>query len=175
MIGQNDGFAAALESPDDVPPAAFAPCHCGDDELTAAWGRSAERVTEAFATSPGERPVLLAEISGERRFPATTVLGFHLLDTVAHTWDVATALGREFRPDDELAVLVARQAAAVPAGAARERPGAAFAPAVALPAGSDPWTSALAHLGRRGGRPTRRGPAPSGSPGPWRGPARCSG
>jgi uncharacterized protein (TIGR03086 family) len=150
MAGQNDGFADSLEGPDDVPAGAFAPVRVGDGELRAAWERSAKRVGEAFATSPGERPVLLAEISTEHRFPASTVLGFHLLDTVVHTWDMATTLGRDFRPDDELAAVIARQAAAVPDGPARAQPGTAFAPGLAVPAGADPWTTALALLGRHG-------------------------
>jgi hypothetical protein len=66
-----------------------------------------------------------------------------------HTWDVATSIDREWRPDDETARIVAGGAALVPGGPAREGPGAAFAPVIEAPDGADPWTSALALLGRR--------------------------
>ena len=148
MIGQNHGFADAVEGPGDVPLAAFAPRSFAD--VGPAWTASADRIAAAFATAPGERDVLLVEISEQHRFPVATVLGFHLLDTVLHTWDVATAAGRRFRPDDDLAEIVAGQAALVPAGPAREQPGAAFAPAASVPSGADPWVTALALLGRRG-------------------------
>ncbi len=91
--------------------------------------------------------MLLAEISTEVRLPVSTVVGFHLLDTVVHTWDIATSLDEEFRPDAELVAATLAQAHRVPAGAARERPGAAFAPV--LPAsGADEWVETLALLGR---------------------------
>ncbi len=75
------------------------------------------------------------------------MLGIHLLDTVVHTWDVAVSLGHDHRPADSLIGLVAAQAARVPAGAGRERPGAAFAPILESPVG-DPWATTLAQLGR---------------------------
>jgi len=42
------------------------------------------------------------------------VVGFQLLDTVIHTWDMATALGTKFRPDDELVDATLSQARLVP-------------------------------------------------------------
>jgi hypothetical protein len=75
------------------------------------------------------------------------VVAIHLLDAVIHTWDVATSLGEAYRPDDELVRIVAAQAERVPAGTARTRPGAAFAPLVPMPR-SDSWLRALAMLGR---------------------------
>lgn len=149
MIGQNHGFADAVAEVEDAPAAAFAPQPGEDATVAARWEASADRVAAAFAGAPGERDVLLVEISGEQRFGVATVLGFHLLDTVVHTWDVATSIGREARPDDETARIVARGAAVVPDGPAREGPGAAFAPVIEVPDGADPWTTALALLGRR--------------------------
>ncbi|MCD2194936.1 TIGR03086 family metal-binding protein [Actinomycetospora endophytica] len=143
MVGQNHGFADAVESAAGVPVAAFAPRAF----TAAAWEASAERVAAAFEAAPGEREVLLVEISPERRFPVSTALRFHLLDTVVHTWDVATTVGLEFRPDDDLAQLVHAGAAAVPTGPGREAPGAAFAPPLDVE-GDDPWMTTLALLGR---------------------------
>jgi uncharacterized protein (TIGR03086 family) len=148
MIGQNHGFADAVASGAAVPASAFAPRTFADADVADVWEVSAERVASAFAEAPGERDVLLVEISPERRFPVTTALGFHLLDTVVHTWDVATTVGLEHRPDHELAALVNVQAAAVPAGLAREGAGAAFAPPITVSPDADPWTTALALLGR---------------------------
>ena len=147
MVGQNHGFADAVCGPADVSATAFAPRPVGED-VAEAWTASAERVAAAFAAAPAEGEVLLVEISEDRRFPTTTVLGFHLLDTVVHTWDVAVALGRDFHPGAEVAEIVRRGAAAIPTGPDRERPDSPFAPALDLPV-ADPWTAALALLGRR--------------------------
>ncbi len=144
MIGQNHGFADAVEGL-DAPRSAFAARP--PDPPSGTWAASAERVATAFAAAPPERDVRLIEISAAQRFPVGVVVGFHLLDTVVHAWDVATALGRDFRPDAELVDATLAQARLIPAGpSARERPGAAFGPV--LPAGEDAWQQALALLGR---------------------------
>lgn len=138
MIGQNHGFAEAVET-GSAPRSAYAPRPTG-------WPGSADRLSTAFAAAPADRTVLLVEISGEQRFPVHVVAGFHLLDTVVHTWDVAAALGEPFRPDDDLVAETLAQARRVPTGPARERPGAAFAPE--RPAAGDDWDRTLALLGR---------------------------
>jgi uncharacterized protein (TIGR03086 family) len=137
MTGQNHGFADALRGGTD--PAAYAP--------TTGWAESVVDLLDAVA-HPRTDAVLLAEISTTLRFPVATVVGFQLLDTVVHTWDVATALGRPWRPDATLAAAVLEQARLVPAGDARTAPGAAFGPVVAS-IDDDPWSTALALLGRR--------------------------
>ncbi|MDT7569226.1 MAG: hypothetical protein QOG76_7850 [Pseudonocardiales bacterium] len=153
MIGQNHGFAAALEistgisTEADVSVSAFAPRPPGAD-LVSEWKASTDRLTAAFDGADLARPVLLPEISEQFRFPAAMVIGFHLLDTVVHGWDVATALGLDYRPDDELVASTLRIAEQVPDGPVREQPGASFAPALPVPDGTDPWHRALALLGR---------------------------
>jgi uncharacterized protein (TIGR03086 family) len=151
MIGQNHGFAAALEigagPAVDVPVSAFAPRPPGPD-LVSEWKVSTDRLTVAFDRADLACPVLLPEISEQFRFPAAMVIGFHLLDTVVHGWDVATALGVAYRPDDELVAVTLRIAEQVPDGPVREQPGASFAPALPVPDGTDPWHRALALLGR---------------------------
>ncbi|MDT7636721.1 MAG: hypothetical protein QOC83_1009 [Pseudonocardiales bacterium] len=161
MIGQNHGFAAALEisteistgisteisTEADVSVSAFAPRPPGPD-LVSEWKASTDRLTAAFDGADLARPVLLPEISEQFRFPAAMVIGFHLLDTVVHGWDVATALGLDYRPDDELVASTLRIAEQVPDGPVREQPGASFAPALPVPDGTDPWHRALALLGR---------------------------
>jgi hypothetical protein len=91
--------------------------------------------------------VLLVEISEEMRFPVATAVGFQLLDTVVHNWDVATALGLPHRPDDELVAATLAVARRVPDGPNRRVPGAAFAPARSAPEVDD-WARALALVGR---------------------------
>lgn len=146
-IGQNHGFAQAVEAC-DAPLSAFAPQPVAADDLSSAWQVSADRLAAAFAAAALDHQVRLAEFSSEVRFPVEAVVGFHLLDTVVHTWDIATALGEEFRPDDELIAATFEQAQRVPDGPDRERPGAAFAPSVAVDS-LDDWDRTLAMLGRR--------------------------
>jgi uncharacterized protein (TIGR03086 family) len=147
MIGQNHGFADAVGGPADAPLTAFVPVPPGDRPAEA-WAASAGRLTAAFAGADPARPVRLPEISPADRFPTWMAIGFQLLDTVVHGWDVATALGLPYRPDRELAGATLRLAGSVPDGPAREGPRAAFAPALPA-AGDDPWPRALALLGRR--------------------------
>ena len=148
-IGQNHGFADAVDN-GDAPAGAFAHRTFPADGLTDAWSHSTDRLSSAFAAAPLDRHVRLAEIRPDTTFPVAMVVGFQRLDTVIHTWDIATALGTKFRPDDELVDATLSQARLVPgAPAVREGPGAVFAPV--LPSdGADPWEESLALLGRTG-------------------------
>jgi uncharacterized protein (TIGR03086 family) len=150
MIGQNQGFAEALDA-GDAPLSAFEPRPVGGG-LFRAWRASVDRLVAAVAAVSDDRQVRLIEISDEMRFPASVAIGFQLLDTVIHGWDVASGLGQDFRPDGELVTVTLQLARRVPGGEARGRPGAAFAPERA-PASDDDWVTALALLGRRRIRP----------------------
>ncbi|GLZ42537.1 TIGR03086 family metal-binding protein [Actinokineospora sp. NBRC 105648] len=141
MIGQDHGFATAVAA--DVPVEAFAP----REPSLAAHRASCDRVVEAFAAADPTRHVLLAEFEN-RRFPLRTVVGFHLLDTLVHGWDVAAALGTEVDYGGELLAAVHTQAELVPGGPARTGPGAAFAPGLPIAGTSTGWTRTLALLGR---------------------------
>ena len=150
LIGQNHGFAEAVDSAAvgvDVPRSAYDPRPPDPDAVGLQWWASAERLVAAFAAAPLDRPVLLVEISEQARFPVATAVGFQLLDTVVHNWDVATALGSAYRPDDELVAATLAQARRVPDGPQRRAPGAAFAPSLDAP-GVDDWELTLARLGR---------------------------
>jgi uncharacterized protein (TIGR03086 family) len=148
MVGQHHGFAAAVTD-GDAPAAAYAPRDVRG-RLAAEWAESVDVLTAAFAAADLGRPVRLVEISADRRLPAGTAISFQLLDTVVHTWDVATALGAEFVPDPELAGSTLALARLVPQGESRLGPDAAFAPVLA-PARDDDWTRALALTGRARG------------------------
>jgi uncharacterized protein (TIGR03086 family) len=145
MVGQNLGFAAAAEHDAGVEAFAARPV---DDDPRGAWAGSADRVADALAAAvAGERTVLLAEFPAFGRLPASIALHMQLLDTVVHGWDVATALGVPYRPDDELVATTLDVARMVPAGAERDRPGASFGQVVDA-ATDDPWLEALHLLGR---------------------------
>ncbi|MCW2750155.1 MAG: hypothetical protein JWR83_1265 [Aeromicrobium sp.] len=143
MIGQNHGFAEAIAGV-EVTVESFAPRTFGD--LGSAWALSAEILVDAVAASSSQS-IFLPEISADRRFGLDTVVGFHHLDTVVHTWDVATALGLAWRPTPRAAAEVLAAAQRVPAGEGRLAPGAAFAPSRPADTG-DPWIDALALVGR---------------------------
>jgi uncharacterized protein (TIGR03086 family) len=92
------------------------------------------------------RAFVLPELSTTQQFTGAQAVSFHLIDYVVHAWDVARALGTTvtFDPDVlDAALVVARS---VPQGPARTRPGAAFGPAIAWPAGG--LDEILAMLGR---------------------------
>lgn len=147
VIGQNHGFADAIATP-DAALAAFADRPPDPGSVLELWQASADRINDAAAAAPLDRRVLLVEISRGTRFPVGTAVGFHLLDTVVHTWDIATALGEVFRPDAELVGATLTGARQVPDGPASLRPDALFAPGLPHD-GTDPWRLALALLGRR--------------------------
>jgi len=146
MIGQNDGFATAVTA-GDAPQSAYTRTPVTASDLASEWRRSADRVQAAFAHAHTDAEVRLIEINPDNNFPDTAAVGMHLIDTVIHTWDVASSLGNPYRPDDELLEIVAAGAKQVPAGASRTEPGAAFAPAVTTDQ-TDSWLITLALLGR---------------------------
>jgi uncharacterized protein (TIGR03086 family) len=112
-----------------------------------AYAAAAELVRAAFA-SPGvlDRAFVLPELG--RTVPGRTGIGFHLVDYVVHGWDVARTLGLPFTPEAPLAAAALEIARAVPTGAVRLAPGAAFAPALNVPVNADPLTETLLLLGR---------------------------
>lgn len=147
MIGQNEGFAAAVAR-GDAPVEAYAQRPVADSAaLIRGWDESVEHLLAAADASTPDQPVRLVEITPDATFPAEAAVRMHLLDTVVHTWDLATAFGEHHRPDPVLLDLVAAGAQLVPDGEARTYPGAAFAPPRQTST-TDPWTLTLTRLGR---------------------------
>jgi uncharacterized protein (TIGR03086 family) len=140
MIGQDHGFAVAALA--DVGKEAFEPLTASVD----AHAKGAAVVVAAFAAASPEREVLLPEFGA--RFPLRTVVGFHLLDTLVHGWDVAVSLGGGVWFDDDLVAAVLAQAEAIPGGDMRTAPGAAFAPILPAAQEAAGWARTLALLGR---------------------------
>jgi uncharacterized protein (TIGR03086 family) len=149
MITQHNGFAAAARG------------HGGDVDFwqvgplgadpAGDYATAADRVLAAFAAAGVlERTFALPEIAPGLEFPAAQAISFHFIDYVVHGWDVARSLGLKYVPDDDLLTAALPVAEAVPDGAMRQRPGAAFAPRLdGLPAAeTDPMGRILALLGR---------------------------
>ena len=128
MIAQHYGFAAAAAGDGDLARWMLRPL--GPDPV-AAYRAAAECVLDAFAADGAlDRDFPLPEISRGPMFPARQAISFHFVDYVVHSWDVARTLGLPVDLDPALVEAALRVAQAVPGGAARLEPGAAFGPAV---------------------------------------------
>ena len=155
MTTQHYGFAAAAQGDGD--PAQWRSRPLGDDPV-AAYRAAADRVLDAFAKDGVlDREFPLPEFKNGQKFPARQAISFHFVDYVVHSWDVAKALGLEAELDPALLRVALGVAEAVPDGAARTGPGAAFAPSVTWPGGSS-LDQVVALLGRS---PGWRPPAPA--------------
>jgi uncharacterized protein (TIGR03086 family) len=153
MAGQNHGFAVAddgLDStadPDDVAAA------WEDREVEGAPARvyddSVDRVAEAFAVPDLEsRAVWLPAIAGGITVPATMAMGFHLLDYVVHTWDVARSLDRpDPKFDADVLDSALLTASLIQDGPERNAPDALFGP-VGTSDRVDPLSRLLVLTGR---------------------------
>ncbi len=147
LTAQHRGFAAAADGAGfDLDPWAVLPA--GPDRV-ADYREAAEQVLAAFArvTEP-EQGFALPEITTAGAVPARTAVGFHLIDYLVHSWDLAATLGLPFDPDPELVAAGLPIALAVPGGSARLAPGAAFAPALGAPDDTATMDRILLILGR---------------------------
>lgn len=154
MTAQHHGFAAAARGSGADRTYWIAP-ELGRDPFKV-YDESVRHVLAAFAEEGVlERGFTLPEIGGT--FTGRTAVGFHLLDYVVHSWDVATTIGVGIgvgidlpRPVVEAALDIAR---GVPKDPERRGPGAAFAPVLPTPEDAFPIEEMLALLGRDTGRP----------------------
>lgn len=145
MTAQHRGFAAAARGR-GADRGAWRVAS-GSPDPVGAHRVAAIEVCAAFAqVGAREEMFVLPEIR-EAAIPRETAIGFHAVDNLVHAWDVARALDRSFMPSDELAATALRIARAVPVGAARTRPHAAFGPALE-PLDDDPFDDVLRLLGR---------------------------
>jgi len=129
MIAQNDGFAAAaLGEVSDT--SMWTPRPVPKDGAGEAFETSARSVVRAVAEDGAlDRPWRLPEFR-EEPFPGRQALGFHLIDYVVHSWDVATAIGERVEFEPGVLAVAVPIAEAVPDGSNRQRTGAAFRPAL---------------------------------------------
>lgn len=116
MVGQNYGFASAADGKRHDR-ADFADRPVGD-QPAAEYATSARRVTEAFdVPALIETSMYLPEVRAGVTVPAPIAIGFHLVDYVAHGWDVARTLGIAAEIDEDALQLALTAAQAVPAQA----------------------------------------------------------
>ncbi|WP_174186035.1 TIGR03086 family metal-binding protein [Nocardia barduliensis] len=145
MIAQNHGFADAARGGDD--PGVWAVRPSADP--VADYHVSADDVLSAFAAEDVfERTLVLAEILPDQGIPAAQVIGFHLVDSVVHAWDVARSIGETITPDAAVADAALSIARTVPDGPERSDPGAPFGPALAEPEQTSTLDRILLALGR---------------------------
>jgi uncharacterized protein (TIGR03086 family) len=146
MTAQHHGFAAAAKGATD--PSAWTTRPLGDDPVPA-YRAAAEEVISAFAADDVlTRRFSSPELSTSITFAATTAIGFHFIDYLVHTWDVAQAVGIAFTPEPDLVAAALPIAEAVPDGDARLQPGSAFAPGLSASADAASWDRVLTMLGR---------------------------
>jgi uncharacterized protein (TIGR03086 family) len=127
MTAQHRGFAAAARG-SGSDPSAWQVGPPGDDPVKA-YSVAADDVVAAFA-EPGvtDARFALPEFTTEATFRGERAIGFHFLDYVVHSWDVARSLGVRLDLPPDLVRAALPLAEAVPDGPGRTRPGAAFAP-----------------------------------------------
>ncbi len=147
MAAGHRGFAAATRGEaDDI--AAWHAVPLTGDPLDG-YREAAAAVLEAFA-QPGVllREFTLPEITTRITFPGRVAIGFHLLDYVAHGWDVAAALGVHTEPATELAEAALAVALQVPDDDRRRTPEAQFQPSLPPPSGAGTFDLFLYSTGR---------------------------
>jgi uncharacterized protein (TIGR03086 family) len=138
MIGGAGGLAAQLRGDEPAPPRSVR-----DEER-------AEALTEALddlcasARTPGALGREITLPFGV--VPGSVVVRFLTVDGMVHTWDIATATGQEFRPDDGLAGAVLESARQLIADEMRD--GDTFAPAQPVAPGAGTLTQLIAFSGR---------------------------
>lgn len=145
MVANNHGFAdAALGKPAD--PAVWDGAHVGADPR-GEFAPSAERVVAAFRSV--EPLTGTFEVHGYGAVPASTAVEMHLVDYLAHGWDVAVSIGVDPELDEEACLTVLRIGEAWPKDSPRIwGPGAAFGHRVEVPADAPAADRMLGFLGR---------------------------
>ncbi|MFD7903817.1 TIGR03086 family metal-binding protein [Kitasatospora sp. NPDC059722] len=153
VVGQHQGFAAAARGagPDL---ALWADAPVGDDPA-GAFRRTAEDLKAAFAeAAAADRKLWLPEIRDGGPFPLELAVGFQLVDTLVHGWDVAAALGAPsglaaaVDADPVLAGALVSVSELVPAGPESRGPDRAFRERLRQDGAHGPFERALALLGR---------------------------
>lgn len=147
MTGQNHGFAAAARG--QGPDVNLFADRTIDDDPAGLFRASADDVTAAFADpAAAARGWYLAELNAEKAFSAQRAIGFHLLDTAIHGWDVAASLGLPISFTHDVVDTVLHIAEELPDGQARIDQGGYFQPSLASTGDASAFDRALAVLGR---------------------------
>lgn len=144
LVGLNHGFAAAARGRDDVSqwrPRPLVP------DVASSWSSSASEVREAYSGDVLSRELLIPTVA-ESPVAAPVAVVAHVVDLVAHAWDVGVSMG--VRPDfaEDLLADVAHWVRAVPDDDTRRHTGALFAPAVTASPDAGVLDQVLTWLGR---------------------------
>jgi uncharacterized protein (TIGR03086 family) len=145
MTVQHRGFAAAARGGgQDL--ALWDPASVRDtQDPVGEYASAAHDALDAFAAADPESQFVLPELGTS--VPAGMAIGFHLVDYVAHGWDVAVSLGIAFTPPDDVVAAALPVTLAVPDGDFRSMAGAPFGPAQTGYSATD-FDRLLRHLGR---------------------------
>ncbi|HEV2634078.1 MAG TPA: TIGR03086 family metal-binding protein [Actinocrinis sp.] len=147
MVGQNHGFAAAARG-ESKDAGIFQPRPIEADPA-GLHAASAADLAAAFAEDGLlDRQVWLAEITAGPVFPAPVAISFHLVDSVAHAWDVAESIGVPVAFDPEVLQTALAVSRRIPDAENRLEPGSAFAPGAVVEPGAAAFEEILALLGR---------------------------
>jgi uncharacterized protein (TIGR03086 family) len=147
MTGQNHGFAAAARG-ETSDLSVWQDRPVGDDPGGVHAASAADLVAAFAEEGVLERGFWLPEVRDGQILPARMGIGFHLVDSVVHAWDVARSVGDTVSFDDEVLATALAISEQVPDGANREAPGAAFKHGLAVEPGAPALDRTLALLGR---------------------------
>ncbi|MGL5816273.1 MAG: TIGR03086 family metal-binding protein [Phycicoccus sp.] len=147
MTTENLGFAAAAHGRGDDP--AVWVGDLGRADPVADYVAATDALLEAFA-EPGvlQRSFALPLLTREQEFPGEQAVMMQLVDSVAHTWDLARTLRLALTVDDEIVEPVLALCEQLPDDESRRAPGAPFGPAVPVPRDAPPLDRVVALLGR---------------------------
>jgi uncharacterized protein (TIGR03086 family) len=146
MTVQHHGFARAVAG-ERTGLTDWRPAPAADP--VAAYDEAADRVIAAFG-APGvtEGSAFLPEIRGGVTLPVSMAIGFHFVDYVVHSWDVAATLGLPLVFDDEVLAAALAVAEQVPDDEGSRGLGMAFGPAQSSGADARTLERVLTRLGR---------------------------
>lgn len=141
LVSLNLGFAAAASGQ----PAVWSGADLGADPRKA-YRDSAELVRVAFrAPDFAERRMSVSRF-GE--FSGRSAAGLHLIEVLAHGWDVAVSVGAPYELDDDLVEAGLAIAARLPDNSGLRGPGAPFGEVVPVAETASPFDRMLGLLGR---------------------------
>jgi uncharacterized protein (TIGR03086 family) len=108
--------------------------HSRTHDPVATFQKSAEHLLDAFAVDGIlSRKFTLLDFGTDVPFSAGQAIGFHFVDSIVHSWDIAKTLGIPVDHDHDILEAALTIAQSVPGGEARTIPGAAFGPEVEWP------------------------------------------
>ena len=146
MTAQHRGFAASAVGR-GAELANWAVHPAGADAVEH-YAAAADAVLTAFAgITDLATPMAIPELSPTRTFPAGRAIGFHLVDYLGHSWDVARSLELPLDLPEDVVLAGLELARAIPDTPARREPGAIFGPPTPITR-DDPLHEFLALLGR---------------------------